>query len=162
MLCQTVSQTVGAPAGDSQIVCDDAKTVRAPAGDSKTVCDGAKTSWHLQERPRRCQKTVGIPSGDSQTVCDCANTNWAPAGDGARQSPRLRGVGDSQTVCDYANTVWAPAGDSQTVPDSRTIGAPAGDSDSMQLCQDRLGTDCRLPYDARQSPRPSDHLQETL
>ncbi|KAH3700798.1 hypothetical protein DPMN_075778 [Dreissena polymorpha] len=32
--CQTVSQTVGAPAGESKTVCDGAKTVRTPAGDS--------------------------------------------------------------------------------------------------------------------------------
>ncbi|KAH3690549.1 hypothetical protein DPMN_191220 [Dreissena polymorpha] len=39
---QTVSQMVGAPAGDSQTVCDGAKTVWAPAQGSKTVFDGVR------------------------------------------------------------------------------------------------------------------------
>ncbi|KAH3691324.1 hypothetical protein DPMN_192375 [Dreissena polymorpha] len=54
---QRVSQTVGAPAGDSQTVCDGAKTVWAPSGGSKTVFfDGVRdclallhTNWESPE-----------------------------------------------------------------------------------------------------------------
>ncbi|KAH3823786.1 hypothetical protein DPMN_125608 [Dreissena polymorpha] len=37
--CKTVTQTVGAPAGDSKTVCDVGQNVWAPAGDSHTVPD---------------------------------------------------------------------------------------------------------------------------
>ncbi|KAH3707567.1 hypothetical protein DPMN_066977 [Dreissena polymorpha] len=53
---ETVSQTVGAPAGDSHTVPEIYQTVGAQAGDSKTFCDGAKT--------------VRTPAGDSSTVFD--------------------------------------------------------------------------------------------
>ncbi|KAH3835930.1 hypothetical protein DPMN_109299 [Dreissena polymorpha] len=56
--CQTVSQTVRAPAGFSQTVCDGAKTVMAPAGDSQTVPDSLPdrrdTCRRLPDNLRRC------------------------------------------------------------------------------------------------------------
>ncbi|KAH3856309.1 hypothetical protein DPMN_098895 [Dreissena polymorpha] len=57
--CLTVSKTVGAPAGESQTICDSANTVWAPAGDSQTVCGGTRHS-----------QTGGASAGDSQSVCD--------------------------------------------------------------------------------------------
>ncbi|KAH3710072.1 hypothetical protein DPMN_069538 [Dreissena polymorpha] len=57
--CLTVSPTVGAPAGDSQTVCDDGKTVWAPAGDSHTVPNEytrpSCTSRRFPDSLRRCQ-----------------------------------------------------------------------------------------------------------
>ncbi|KAH3737238.1 hypothetical protein DPMN_043820 [Dreissena polymorpha] len=95
-LCQTVSQTSGASARDSQAVGDDAKTVLEPegdsqtvtqtvgasAGDSQTVYDVGKTSGRRQETRTRCQTiymTVGAQAGKSQTVFDGAKTVRAPA-----------------------------------------------------------------------------------
>ncbi|KAH3886559.1 hypothetical protein DPMN_010570 [Dreissena polymorpha] len=41
--CQTVSETVREPAGDSHTVGDDAKTVWSPAGYSQTVSQNSGT-----------------------------------------------------------------------------------------------------------------------
>ncbi|KAH3826420.1 hypothetical protein DPMN_128325 [Dreissena polymorpha] len=61
-LQRTVSQTGGAPANDTQTVCDGAKTVCVPALDFHTVCDGARQSLrqagHPQETPKQ---SVTVP-----------------------------------------------------------------------------------------------------
>ncbi|KAH3856930.1 hypothetical protein DPMN_099525 [Dreissena polymorpha] len=62
-LCQTVSQTSGTPARDSQTVYDGAKTVWAPAGESQTVPDSLPdlrgTCKRLFDSRRRCLGTAG-------------------------------------------------------------------------------------------------------
>ena len=132
--CLTVSPTVGAPAGDSQTVCDDGKTVWAPAGDSHTVPNEyTRPSVHKQEIPRQ-SVTVPRPSGHVQETPRRCKKFYQTVGAPAR---------DSQTVCDDAKTVWTPAGDSQTV--SQTDGDMQGLQDKLRRCQDRLGSYRRLP-----------------
>ncbi|KAH3691312.1 hypothetical protein DPMN_192363 [Dreissena polymorpha] len=91
-----VSQTVGAPAGDSQTVphkipdrraqkgdfqrvCDGAKTVRATAGDSQTVQeisqDRRGTYKRLSDSLRRCQDFLGT----SRRLPDSLSDLEAPA-----------------------------------------------------------------------------------
>ncbi|KAH3840437.1 hypothetical protein DPMN_113886 [Dreissena polymorpha] len=72
ILCQTVSQTSGASARDSQTVGDDAKTVLVPEGDSQTLpqtVNGVeKTSGRRQETRTWCQTiymTVGAQARES-------------------------------------------------------------------------------------------------
>ncbi|KAH3737241.1 hypothetical protein DPMN_043823 [Dreissena polymorpha] len=61
--CQTFSQTVGAPAGDSKTVCDGGKTVPAPTGNSHTapgnIPDRQGTSKRHPDSLRRCQDRQG-------------------------------------------------------------------------------------------------------
>ncbi|KAH3854443.1 hypothetical protein DPMN_096985 [Dreissena polymorpha] len=130
-----------------------------------------RPSGHLQENPRLCQtvsQTYGAPARDSLTVGDDTKTVLVPAGDfqTVPDGPQTVGApaGDSQTVCDGGKSVWAPAVDSHTVPDN--IPDRRGTSwrlpDGFRRCQDRQCTCRRHPDGARNSPKPSGNLQETL
>ncbi|KAH3691038.1 hypothetical protein DPMN_193644 [Dreissena polymorpha] len=104
--CLTVSNTVEAPAGDSQTVCGGVKTVWAIAGDSQTVPDSLPDRRAPAVTTRQ-SATVPIPSGRLQeTLRRCKTVSQrvgAPAGD---------------SVCNGAKTVLALARVSQTVTDS--------------------------------------------
>ncbi|KAH3851265.1 hypothetical protein DPMN_093745 [Dreissena polymorpha] len=127
-----------------------------------------RPSGHLQVNPRLWQKvsqTSGAPARYSKTVGDDAKTVMVPEGDPRRCQTVSQTVmvlsGDSMTVCDDGNTVWAPAGDSHMVPENIPYrrGTSRRLSDNLRRCQDRQGTCRRLPDIARNSPRPSGHLQ---
>ncbi|KAH3720764.1 hypothetical protein DPMN_063668 [Dreissena polymorpha] len=91
--CKTPSQTGGAPAGDTQTVCNGTKTVWVPALDFHTICDGARQSLRqkgfLQDPPRS-----GILSG---TVCE------SPAG--AQSGTILESPASTNTVLASSPTV---------------------------------------------------------
>ncbi|KAH3733887.1 hypothetical protein DPMN_040326 [Dreissena polymorpha] len=180
---QTVSQTVGAPAGDSQTVCDSGKTVWAPVGDSHTVPDNIPdrrgTRRKLPDSLRRCQDSQGTcrrlpdgarnsprPSGHLQeTLCDDAKTVWALAGDSQTVSQNVWAPTiDSQTVCDGAKTTQAHSGDTQMVSDSLPDrrGTCRRLTDSLRRCTDRLSTCRRFQNSLRRSERLSGTVIDCL
>ncbi|KAH3690554.1 hypothetical protein DPMN_191225 [Dreissena polymorpha] len=146
------------------------RTREAPVGHSQTVCDGAS----LQDRRRTCRtlpdslRWCHDRLGTCRRIPDCARQSPIPPGhlqDTLRQSATMQSLketprrcqmvsqtvgtltGDFQTVCDGAKTVRAPARDSQMVqailPDHQ--GTCKRRSDSLQRCQEYLGTSRRLP-----------------
>ncbi|KAH3865533.1 hypothetical protein DPMN_028573 [Dreissena polymorpha] len=181
---QKVSQTVGAPSGDSQTVFDGAKTFWAHVGDSQTVNDGAGQSTRpagtcrsitdtirrrLQDRKRKCHDRLSTCRTlldrqrrleDIQTVCGSTKTS-------STVPDSLKNLCDAETRCQYVSqTVGEPAGDYQTVSEgANDVWAPAEDfqtvNDGARQSPIAPGNLQETPTQSETVPRPAGHLQET-
>ncbi|KAH3816622.1 hypothetical protein DPMN_118140 [Dreissena polymorpha] len=151
--CQKVSQTVGAPAGASQTVCDGAKTVCSPARHALTVPDRFQTRRGTIRR---------LPDGSGQSPRPSVYLQETPRQSATVPIPSVH-LQETLTRCQsVSQTVSAPAGDSQSVPDSfEDLRGTCVRFPKMRGCEEYLRTCRTFPHGARQSLRPSGLLQDT-